>query len=127
MDDLAGLRVLVVEDESLIALTIADALDTFGCELVASAATAERARAAVGSLGFDVALLDINLGGVTTFDLARELERKRVRFVFCTGQDGGALPPDLSGHPVLEKPFSIDRLEAALRLARSSAPVSGGG
>ena len=117
MPDLTGVRVLVVEDEGAVAFMIEEMLEDLGCEVAASVASLARAEDAVRSLAFDAALLDVNLAGATTFDLARELDRRQLPYVFSTGYGNAGLPPDLRDRPVLTKPFAASDLHHALRTA----------
>ncbi|WP_374571347.1 response regulator [Phenylobacterium sp.] len=112
---MSSTRVLLVEDESLVALAMEDMLADLGCEVVASFGAlapamswlAERNRAVDG------ALLDVNLSGELVFPLAEALEAKGVPFVFATGY--GALPGErFPGAMVIRKPVDLARLGAAL-------------
>ena len=114
MPELDGVRVLVVEDEGAVALMLEDMLEELGCEIAASVATVARAEEAVRSNAVDVALLDVNLAGETTFGFARELGRRPIPFVFSTGYGDDGLPPDLQDRPVLTKPFTPMDLRRAL-------------
>jgi CheY-like chemotaxis protein len=109
--------VLVVEDEGAVALLIEDLLEDLGCKLVASVPALEQAFEALDSVEFDLALLDVNLGGESSFDLARTLVRRGTPFVFSTGYGNSNLPPDLSRQPVLSKPFTPDQLRRAVEQA----------
>ena len=121
MAELPGVRVLVVEDEGAVAFMIEEMLGDLGCEVAASGASVTRAEEAVRSLAFDAAVLDVNLAGATTFDLARELDRRRLPYVFSTGYGNAALPPDLRDRPVLTKPFAASDLQHAITSALSGA------
>jgi CheY-like chemotaxis protein len=115
--DLAGLRVLVVEDEGPVALLIEDLLEDLGFELAGSVAGLEQAFQILGSSPFDFAVLDVNLGGVKSFDFARALIRKGTPFIFSTGYGNSSLPADLCTQPVLTKPFSSEQLRRAVEQA----------
>lgn len=121
MTDLAGIRVLVVEDEGAVAFMIEEMLEDLGCVVAASVASIARAEDAVDSHAFDVVVLDVNLAGATTFDLARELDRRRLPYVFSTGYGGAGLPPDIRDRPVLTKPFAASDLQHAIKSALSAA------
>lgn len=107
MDELCGLRVLLVEDEGSVALLIEDMLEELGCELAASAAHLASAYEAAQSLPLDLAVLDVNVAGEPSFDLARTLAARGVPVMFSTGYGSGGLPSDLEGRPVLAKPFKL--------------------
>ena len=102
---LAGKRVLVVEDESLVSMMLEDYLEELGCVLAGSAARLPSAQDAARTLTFDVAVLDVNLDGQESFSVADILTRRNIPFVFSTGYGGGGLPDRLKGKPVLQKPF----------------------
>jgi CheY-like chemotaxis protein len=94
---------------------IEEMLEQLGCDVAASVASVARAEQALRLTPFDVALLDVNLAGHTTFDLARDLAVRLVPFVFSTGYGTGGLPADLQDRPVLTKPFAQTDLQQALR------------
>ena len=109
-------RVLVAEDEALIAMEVEAALRRAGWEVVGPVArAAEVARLAAGEQPLDAAVLDIRLGGgATVFAAADALAARGVPLVFLTGYGPGILPERLRGRPVLRKPFPAERLAAAL-------------
>lgn len=114
---LAGLRVLVAEDEYLVAREIRGVLAGAGCaevRLVASLAEAE-AIAEAGDL--DAALLDVKLGERDVYPLAERLDRHGVPAVFVTGYASEAVPPHLAHLPLIQKPFPHARLLTTLRQA----------
>jgi CheY-like chemotaxis protein len=114
MAELAGLRVLLVEDEGGVALLLEGMLEDLGCEIVASVARLSHAFEAARTLSFDLAVLDVNVAGETSFDLARELVASGAPFVFSTGYGLAGLPDDLADQPVLSKPFTLVDLGAKL-------------
>jgi CheY-like chemotaxis protein len=111
---LSGCRVLVVEDESRIAMLIRDTLEDLGCEVVAVASRLEEARKKASSLEFDVALLDVNLDGEPSFPIAYDLLARGVPCVLATGYGVSRIPADLKDIPVLQKPFLRAELERTL-------------
>jgi CheY-like chemotaxis protein len=112
---LTGLRVLVVEDEGLVAMLVEAMLDDLGCAAVLSAASVREALELVRRGGFDVALLDVNLAGEKVFPVAEELRRLGVPFAFASGYGADGLTPDLKNIPIVQKPFQLGDLEAVLR------------
>jgi CheY-like chemotaxis protein len=116
-DSLQGLRIFVVEDESLISMMIEDILGDLGCDTVKTASDLTDALAKASELDFDAAVLDINLRGANTFQVAEFLSQKRVPFIFSTGYGAQGLPEHFKSVPVLPKPFSQSQLDAALRKA----------
>ena len=115
--DLAGRRVLVIEDESMVMMLLQDMLEDIGCVVVGSASRIAEATEKAGSLAFDVAILDVNLNGERTFPIGAMLAERGVGFVFATGYGTASLPPGFAGTPVLQKPFQQQDLERALRAA----------
>jgi CheY-like chemotaxis protein len=116
--NLKGLRVLIVEDESMVAMLMEDMLQDFGCSVVGMVARFDDAlKQATSGPAFDVALLDVNLHGKPTFAIAEALAARGIRFIFATGYGEAVLPPSLQGGPILQKPFEQEALERALRRA----------
>ncbi|MDO8409276.1 MAG: response regulator [Phenylobacterium sp.] len=102
---LAGLRVLVVEDEMMVSMLIEDMLSDLGCKVIGPASRLEEAIALVGSSELDCAVLDVNLGGQPIFPLADILREKGAPFAFATGYGDAGLRDVDKGTPVLQKPF----------------------
>jgi CheY-like chemotaxis protein len=117
---LAGVRVLLVEDEPIIAMTAEDMLDALGCSVVASAATLEEALAASRAGGFDVAMLDINLNGVDSLPVGDVLKEARTPFIFTTGYGAGGCGPH-DDVPLVTKPYRLTDLQDALGRAMAGA------
>ena len=111
-----GHRVLVAEDEALIAMDVEAALRRAGWEVVGPVArAADAVRLAAGAEGpLDTAVLDIRLSDGMVYGAADLLAARGVPFLFLTGYGPETLPERLSGRPVLRKPISTGRLSAAL-------------
>jgi CheY-like chemotaxis protein len=131
--NLSGCKVLVVEDEMMIAMLIEDMLEDLGCQLIGPATKVERALDLIGSETIEVALLDVNLDGRATDTVAHELRQKGVPFVFATGYGAAGVPRRHSDRPVLQKPFQKRDLETALadalearRTPRANGPALSG-
>ena len=118
-NSLQGLRVLVVEDETLVAMLLEDMLADHGCEVTATASRIAQALELIGdtNLAIDVAILDVNLAGESSFPLAEALTGRGVPFVFATGYGSGGLPDAWRDRPTLQKPFSHDEVGRMLKLA----------
>lgn len=114
LNRLAGQRVLVIEDESLVTMLLEDALAEIGCEVAGLASRIRDAVQKAKSLSFDVAILDVNLNGEHTFPVAEVLVDRGIPFVFATGYGSPGLPTQLQNAPVLQKPFAQRDLEIAL-------------
>jgi CheY-like chemotaxis protein len=110
----AGRRVFLVEDESLVTMLIEDNLAELGCVIAGLASRFGDAMEKAKFLSFDVAILDVNLNGEQTFPIAEALLDRGVPFVFSTGYGVTILTPPLQGVPVLAKPFQLRDLETAL-------------
>lgn len=110
----AGTRVLIVEDEPIIAMTAEDLIEDMGCVVAGCAATLEQAAALAAAGDFDVAMLDINLNGETSLPVAEMLHAAGTPFVFTTGY--GSTGPGLAFTEVevVRKPYCAADLAAAL-------------
>jgi two-component sensor histidine kinase/CheY-like chemotaxis protein len=103
----AGCRVLLVEDEALIGMELEEALQEAGCSVIGVAATAAEALDMIERDQPQGALLDINLGGETSFPVADRLAEVGVPFAFCTGYAADAMLPErFAGVPLIRKPFN---------------------
>ncbi len=109
-----GTRVLIVEDEALIAMLIEDYLDDLGCEIVGTASRLEDGLRKATDLQIDVAVLDINLAGTLSYPIAEVLSARNIPFIFASGYGLTALPQGLTGTPVLPKPYEQKTLVDAL-------------
>jgi two-component sensor histidine kinase/DNA-binding response OmpR family regulator len=104
-------RVLLVEDEALVAMMIQDTLVEFGFQVIGPVSTASGALAAARESHFDAAVLDINLGDGLVYTVAEILEKRGVPFVFVTGYDADSVDVRFSGVPLLQKPIERDMLQ----------------
>jgi hypothetical protein len=100
-DILAGRRVLLVEDEFLVAMDVESMLERAGCAAIGPAA--------------DAAVLDVNLNGTPVFPVAKALSERGIPFLFTTGCDGASIPPAFQAVPRLQKPFGEDDLIHGLK------------
>ena len=114
MSDLSGARVLLVEDEAILALSIEDMLLDLGCEIVGPAMSLSQARALAEGERLDAAILDINMGEGLSFDVAATLRKRSVPFCFSTGYGSAGVTPEYAEVPVLPKPYSAASLRAVL-------------
>ncbi len=103
--NLAGKRVLVVEDEWLVAMLIEEVLEDAGCVVVGTFARVPAALAAAQTVAVDVALLDVNIAGEQVFPVAHALAARGVPFLFLTGYGENALSRDHPGWDACAKPF----------------------
>ncbi len=116
---LAGRKVLVVEDEPLVAVLLEEILEEFGCTVVGPASRLDAALELAGTSEVDLAVLDVNLGGQPVFPVAQALSDRNVPFVFATGYGAGGLPPEWSHMPALQKPYTLEQVQKALGVALS--------
>lgn len=116
---LQGLRMLVVEDEAMVAMLVEDLLGDLGCVVVNIAASVEQGLRAVAAINapIDAAILDVNLGGEKVFPVADALTRRGIPFIFATGYGRAGIEPRFEHRPVLAKPFHRDALERTLSAA----------
>jgi len=107
---LLGARVLVVEDETLLAMETVNQLRAAGAEVFGPANTLEQALTLAGRESFDCAVLDVNLGGRTVAPLAALLRRRGAPFLLVTGYEA----PEIEAPAVLRKPVDHAELLAVL-------------
>jgi len=120
----SGRRVLIVEDESLVAMLLETILEDMGCVPVGPAATVDEGlRLATDGEQVDAALLDVNVAGRQVFPIAQALKDRGVPFVFSTGYGEGGLPDEWRGQPTLQKPFTEAAVRDALMKAMGLADV----
>jgi PAS domain S-box-containing protein len=119
---LQGKRIIIIEDEPLVALDVESSLIAGGCELIGSAGTVDTARALVAGAECDAALLDVNLAGHPVDELAAALTQRNIPFAFVTGYGREALPRRFRDALILKKPFSQEQLLAVLEALLYPAP-----
>jgi CheY-like chemotaxis protein len=117
---MSGRSILVVEDEPLIAMMLEDFLETLGHKVHATCGDVEGAIAEAEKGGFDVAILDVNLNGETAWPIAKALRDKHIPFVIATGGHVEPPPAEFANVPIIEKPYTVDRVTPALEAALSS-------
>ena len=109
-----SLRLLLVEDEALIAMMAEDLIEALGHEVAVTAATLGEAQAACIDTAFDAALLDVNLNGDSSMAVATTLKARGCPFAFTTGYGAGGIDPCHADMPVLTKPYALAELEIVL-------------
>lgn len=103
-------RILVVEDEMSIVVVIEDTLMELGAEIVGPTAWLDTALQLAKEAAIDLAVLDINIQGGSTYPVADILAERGIPFVFCTGYGDWALEERHRDRPRLTKPFSMGEL-----------------
>lgn len=115
-------RLLIVEDESLIAMELCKELRSLGWTIIGPAATIDEAMSLVADADMpDAAVLDVNLGGTLVYPLAEMLKARGVPFVLCTGYQQLDDHEHFRDWPLIRKPVSIPMLDLELRRCRATA------
>jgi DNA-binding response OmpR family regulator len=118
-------KVLVVEDESLVAMEIEAQLEEAGYQVIGPASTSEKAKHLIVEAKPDVALLDVNLEGHLSDEVATELTKRKIPFAFATGYGRNGLPGAFGDTMILSKPFSRDRLLHVVKVLLAEADDPG--
>ena len=93
----------------------ADLLEDLGCAVVGPAPNLAAARELIEEQDFDAALVDIHIRGERVFGLCEMLEAKGVPFILTSGYANWQMPDKLRDRPRLQKPYTIDQVQEALR------------
>ena len=120
MSELSGLKVMVVEDEALIAMALSRLLTMLGCQVVGPALNLDQGMRLFETETFDGAILDVNLGQEKVFPLADALAEQSVPFIFVTGYGKECLRQCIHFRPVLQKPYKPKELVDMLSQWRHS-------
>ena len=108
-------KILIVEDEPLIAMMLEDFLDALDREVAGTADNVADALARIAEGGIDGAILDVHLrGGEVSWPVADALAAAGIPFVLATGGAGDTIAEAHRGRPLLPKPFTMDSVEKAL-------------
>ena len=113
-----GNRILLVEDEALIGMMMADVLADLGYEVVGPVTRVSEAVSTARKGAFDSAVLDVNLRGELVYPVAEILRRDGVPFIFITGYSADRIEERFANVPVLQKPLQRDELQSALAEVR---------
>src|SRR5580704_14386058 len=116
MSNAGLLKVLVVEDEAVVALDIENLLEEIGCKVVASVPRLLNALYLAGSL-------DIDLAGEVVYPLAFRLAERGIPFVFSTGYSTSTLPSELRDRPLVKKPVTLGSLKKAVSMATTGMRI----
>ncbi|MFO6446307.1 response regulator [Erythrobacter sp. NE805] len=127
MTSFTNRRILVADDEPLVALMVADMLGELGAIPVGPARSFKQVSAVIGAGGFDGVVLDVNLGDGLSFPVARELRARGIPCCFATGYGGAAIPEEFADMAVLQKPYGTTALARSLDVMfREVEPRPGG-
>ncbi len=116
-----GWRVLVVEDEMMIAMFLEEALKGLGCVVVGPVGKLGDAVRLARDAVLDAAILDVNIRGGQVFPAAEILEARGIPFVLASGYSDWILPEAMQGKPRLTKPFTLHELEQQVRRLRGAS------
>jgi PAS domain S-box-containing protein len=119
-----GNRVMVVEDEALVAMVVSDAMTDLGYQVVGPFSRPPDAIAAVKDGNIAAAILDINLAGTPVYPVAEELTRRGIPFVFVTGYGIESIDKRFCDIPVLQKPIERETLQRIFMNGRGVAGSS---
>ena len=113
--NLRGMRVLLVEDQMIVAIEIEDFLRRLGCVVVGPVGTLESALRLAREAALDAAVLDVSLDSEKVFPVAEELQTRGIPFIFATGYGESVLPEKWQDQRRLGKPFKRQELERIIR------------
>jgi chemotaxis family two-component system sensor kinase Cph1 len=117
-------RILIVEDSYMVILMIEAMCEELGWQIVGPATRLDEALILARAETFDAALLDVNLDGEMSWEVADVLRARGIPFAFSTGYNQGNMLPDhLSGECILSKPYRIADVERRLRQMMAGAPL----
>jgi two-component SAPR family response regulator len=114
---LDGLRVIIVEDETLLAMLIEDMLSELGCEVLWTAHRVGKALDLVARSEPDAAVLDVNIAGDEVYPVAEVLAKRNIPFLFATGYGARGLQDSWRDRPIVQKPFQKEHLSQGLLAA----------
>jgi CheY-like chemotaxis protein len=114
MIDGRTLSILLVEDEAMIRMMIADMVEMLGHRVAAEAGNMDKAMELARSAAFDFAIIDMNLNGTMSFPIADTILARSIPLIFASGYDSTRATGQYQQTAVLQKPFTIDKLEAAI-------------
>jgi len=123
-EDTDGRRILVVEDDMLIAMSIEEVLLELGCIVLGPVARLDQAMQLATNEVFDAAILDVTIRGGQTFPVAERLDERGIPFVLASGYGDWALPKSLQGRERLTKPFTANELKIRMQALCAMAAAS---
>jgi len=119
--------VFLVEDEVLIRMLLADMIRELGHTVAAEAGSCDEGLSLARSADFDLAILDVNLGKCTVEPIADVIDERGLPIIFASAYDERGLPPSIVGRTLLQKPFRISQLAAAIAACCEAIPTRAGG
>jgi CheY-like chemotaxis protein len=115
---LTTVRVLLVEDEIMIRMMVADMVEELGHAVAAEAGDVGSAAELAQTGLFDLAILDVNLNGTVSFPVADIIVKRHIPLIFASGYALDNYPAAFGSTPKLQKPFQIETLAKAITAAR---------
>jgi DNA-binding response OmpR family regulator len=109
--------ILIVEDEPLIAMMLEDFLESLGHNVHGTCDNVAEAMEQANKGGFDLAILDVNLKGENVWPVATRLRDQGVPFVIASGGHVDPPPAEFASVPLIEKPYTVDRVTPAIEAA----------
>ena len=106
--------VFVVEDETLIRMMVAEIVEDLGHRVIAQAGTIREAEPLARDARFDLAILDINVGGASIHPIALIVEERGLQLLFASGYRSSGLPAPFNERPIHRKPFAVEELGRAI-------------
>jgi DNA-binding response OmpR family regulator len=113
-------NILIVEDEPLISMMLEDFLLSLGHEVSAICESVEEALKACETNQFDIAILDVNLKGESVWPVASRLRERSIPFIIASGGHVDQPPPEFAQVPMIDKPYTIDRVTPAIEAAMAA-------
>ena len=110
-------NILIVEDEPLIAMMLEDFILSLGHGVRGPCDSVAQALEAVDGEPFDMAILDVNLKGESVWPVASALTQRGIPFVLASGGHVDPPPSEFANAPMIEKPYTIDRVSPAIESA----------
>lgn len=117
---LAGLRVLIVEDETMLALCLGEVIEDEGCVVVGTAGTIDEAQDLAETATFDLAIVDLHLHGQEANDVAASIIQSGRAVIISSGSDASEVPVQFQDWPVLRKPYKDIEIFSAIRSAAAT-------
>ena len=115
MSELLGKRIMLLEDEAIIAFAVEDMLIELGCTIVGPALNLDEAMAlATDDQDIDAAILDVNINNGRSYSVAKALAQRGVPFVFASGYDESGVAWDGEPVEIIAKPYRKDQIERAI-------------
>lgn len=115
--------ILLVEDEIMIRMMVADMLQELGYVIAGEAGDIDEAVRLVQATDFDIAILDVNVNGKVITPVAELISARNRPFIFATGYGSSGLPPEYRDRPALQKPFQLETLAQVISSTMKSATV----